>query len=114
MTDYDNITASTEKIQYSANAGLYPEADTISILGPVWLPRVYGKDLTAFEIASSGKIAITINDVHSLDISKIGQLTTLSTKSNDSLQYNVNNSGMIMNFDSSSNNISLYADCNIS
>jgi uncharacterized protein (DUF2345 family) len=114
MTDYDNITASLEKIQYSANVGLYPEADTISILGPVWLPRIYGKDLTAFEIASSGKIAITINDVHSLDFSKTGQLTTLSTKSNDSLQYNVNNSAMMMDFDSSSNNISLYADCNIS
>ena len=41
MTDYDSITASTEKIQYSANVGLYPESDTISILGPVWLPRVY-------------------------------------------------------------------------
>jgi uncharacterized protein (DUF2345 family) len=113
MTDYDNLTMSTEKIQYSANAGLYPEADTISILGPVWLPRVYGKDLTAFEIASSGKIAITINDVHSLDISKIGQLTTLSTKSNDSLQYNVNNNAMKIDFDSTTNNISLYADCNI-
>lgn len=113
MTDYDNLTASTEKIQYSANAGLYPEADTISILGPVWLPRVYGKDLTAFEIASSGKIAITINDVHSLDISKVGQITTLSTKSNDSLQYNVNNSAMMMDFDSTTNNVSLYAACNI-
>lgn len=114
MTDYDNITASTEKIQYSANAGLYPEADTISILGPVWLPRIYGKDLTAFEIASSGKIAITINDVHSLDISKVGQLTTLSTKSNDSLEYNVNAGAMKMNFNANSNDISLYADCNIS
>lgn len=114
MTDYDNITASTEKIQYSANVGLYPEADTISIFGPAWLPRVYGKDLTAFEIASSGKIAITINDVHSLDISKIGQLTTLSTKSNDSLEYNVNSGGMTMNFDSTTNNVSLYAECNIS
>lgn len=113
MTDYDSITASSEKIQYSANVGLYPEADTISILGPVWLPRVYGKDLTAFEIASSGKIAITINDVHSLDISKIGQLTTLSTKGTDSLQYSVNNGGMTMNFDSTSNNISLYAGSNI-
>jgi uncharacterized protein (DUF2345 family) len=114
MTDYDSITASTEKIQYSANVGLYPEADTISILGPVWLPRIYGKDLTAFEIASSGKIAITINDVHSLDISKVGQLTTLSTKNNDSLEYNVNAGAMKMNFDSTLNNVSLYADCNIS
>lgn len=114
MTDYDSLTASTESIQYSANVGMYPEADTISILGPVWLPRVYGKDLTAFEIASSGKIAITINDIHSLDISKIGQITTLSTKSNDSLEYSVNNGSMKMNFNSDSNDVYLYAERNVS
>jgi hypothetical protein len=70
---YDTLTGDVQVIDYvptATNTSLYPDSNMTGIFGPIWLPRVYGKDLTAFEIASSGKIAITLNDVHSLDISK--------------------------------------------
>jgi hypothetical protein len=36
--------------------------------GRVYLPSVYGKDLSSFEIASSGKIALSLNDMHAMDV----------------------------------------------
>lgn len=111
---YDSIFGSTTESNYyvsgATDTSLYPDSNNISIFGPLWLPRVYGKDLTNFEIASSGKISITINDVHSLDFSKSGQVTKLQSKSNDSFELNVSSNQMYLNFDSTTNDITLVAD----
>lgn len=111
---YDNIWGSTTEtnnyIVGAADTSLYPDSNNISIFGPLWLPRVYGKDLTNFEIASSGKISITINDVHSLDFSKTGRTTKLQAKSNDSFEINVFSNQMYFNFDATTNNITLVSD----
>lgn len=66
---------------------MYPDSNQINIFGTLYLPRVYGKDLTSFEIASSGAVAITLNDIHSFDITRDNTLSniTLKTVSNDSL-----------------------------
>jgi len=99
---------------------MYPDSNTISIYGPVWLPRVYGKDLTAFEIASSGKIAITINDLYSLDISNSlyngvsgTTLSTIQTKSNYSFELTANSREVRLTMDSYSNDVLVYAASNI-
>lgn len=111
---YDSIWGSTTESNYyisgATDTSLYPDSNNISIFGPLWLPRVYGKDLTSFEIASSGKIAITINDVHSLDFSKTGRTTKLQAKSNDSLEINVSSDKMYLNFDATNNDITLVSD----
>lgn len=107
---YDTLPRTLEHIDYVSGApdtSMYPDSNNISVFGPLWLPRVYGKDLTSFEIASSGKIAITINDIHALDISSSNQKTSLTAKSNDSFEINVNSNSMIMTFDSTSNDILL-------
>ena len=120
---YDRITNSTDVISYVSNpsyTNMYPDSNTISIYGPLWLPRVYGKDLTAFEIASSGKIAITVSDIYSLDLSNglyngaSGTVfTTLSAKSNYSFEMMANNRDVRVTMDSYSNDISIYAASNI-
>ncbi len=112
---YDSIWGSTTESNYyktgsNVDTSLYPDSNNISIFGPLWLPRVYGKDLTNFEIASSGKISITINDVHSLDFSKSGRVTKLQAKSNDSFEINVSSNQMYFNFDATTNNITLVSD----
>lgn len=109
---YDVLPRTLEHIDYvsgAADTSLYPDSNTINVFGPLWLPRIYGKDLTSFEIASSGKIAITINDVHALDISSSNQKTSLTAKSNDSFEINVNSNSMFMTFDASNDNISLFS-----
>jgi hypothetical protein len=50
------------------NSWYYPDSNVIDVVGRLYAPGIYGKQLSAFEIASSGKIAITINDTHTLDI----------------------------------------------
>jgi uncharacterized protein (DUF2345 family) len=108
---YDSIVGSTTESNYyidgATDTSLYPDSNNISIFGPLYLPRVYGKDLTNFEIASSGKISITINDVHALDFSKTGRVTKLQAKSNDSFEINVSSNQMYLNFDATTNDITL-------
>jgi uncharacterized protein (DUF2345 family) len=108
---YDAITSSiVEKIDYIAGATdteLYPDSNNISIFGPIWLPRIYGKDLTAFEIASSGKLSIVINDVHALDVSKSGRVTSFTAKSNDSFAISVSSNQMSLGFDATNNTVTL-------
>jgi acyl-[acyl carrier protein]--UDP-N-acetylglucosamine O-acyltransferase len=49
----------------------YPTTDSngpYTILGPVLLPQIYGKDLNMLEIGSSGLIALSVNDQNVLKI----------------------------------------------
>lgn len=119
---FDTITNSLETIDYIASANnttLYADSNAISIFGPIWLPRVYGKDLTAFEIASSGKIAITISDVHAIDMSQTSlagsnhYVHTLNTKSNYSFEVMTNNRDIQTYYDSINNNLTMYAASNV-
>lgn len=109
---YDTLPGTGEQQNYISTATdtqMYPDSNNISVFGPLWLPRVYGKDLTSFEIASSGKIAITINDIHALDISKTGNTTSLSAKSNDSFAIAVNSNTMSLTFDAATDDITMLA-----
>jgi uncharacterized protein (DUF2345 family) len=121
MVTYDAIAGTADTIDYTASAtdtSLYPDSNNISIFGPIWLPRIYGKDLTAFEIASSGKIAITVNDVHALDISRVeansNYTTVLASKQSDSLELVVNSNNMSIIMDSTSNDIFITASNDVS
>jgi hypothetical protein len=119
---YDNLTQSTDTIAYvtgACNTDLYMNSNYVTTFGPVWMPRIYGKDLTAFEIASSGKIAITINDVHSIDISRSNWTTVsnytnvISAYSNTSLELKANENDLTFTLDAASNNIVGNAASNI-
>jgi len=105
----------------------YPDQDTVTVLGTTLLPRVYGKDLQAFEIASSGFVAVTLNDVHSLDLARndAESNVVLSTLCNDSLEFKVQE-GTIKSTGrdviveasnelnmSSSNDLTISSDCNL-
>ena len=123
-TTYDELTNDPNSlIQYIAtatNTSLYPDSNTIAIGGPVWCPRVYGKDLTAFEIASSGKVAISLNDIHTLDFSRsnyvdVGDyMNTIQSTCNYSFQLQANASALQIQLDAYSNNINITAASNIS
>ncbi len=120
---YDTLLNDTQLIQYTATASnttLYPDSNTIAITGPIWLPRIYGKDLTAFEIASSGKIAISLNDIHTVDISRSNYVdasnfkNTITSQSNYSLDMVANAGDLSISLDAYSNNIDIYAASNLS
>lgn len=111
-TLFDDFIGQRGTVQYnSAPTVEYPDHTQNAIFGTVLLPRVYGKDLTSFEVASSGKVAVTLDDVHSLDMTR--DLATsnvgFSTLCNDSFEINVNGSNAYIKMDGSSNNVSTYA-----
>jgi uncharacterized protein (DUF2345 family) len=94
-----------------ANAVIYPDYNQVNVFGPIYLPRVYGKDLTAFEVASSGYIAITLNDIHSLDFIRDNATSNIVLKAypQDSFAINVNENNVFLKMDSPSNNLIAYA-----
>ncbi len=96
---YINNLNPSEPVSYLANPSVtYPEDTQVATFGPIYLPKVYGKDLTAFEIASSGKIALTIRDFYALDLDRPGaydgvsNVSMLQTRSNGSLLLATTNS----------------------
>lgn len=114
---YDIIDSdSNDFIRYidgAPDTNFYPSSNFNNVFGPIFLPRVYGKDLTAFEIASSGKIAITLNDVHALDISRSNfttatdYVTTINTRSNYALEISTSNKDVQVLLDAYSNDLRL-------
>jgi uncharacterized protein (DUF2345 family) len=99
-----------------SNGGIeYPNADQYNVFPTLYLPRIYGKDLTAFEIASSGSIAITLKDVHSFDLDRnlLTSNVSLTTQKQDSFFIGVNSNQMSMTFDSTSNNLTIGSASNI-
>jgi hypothetical protein len=59
---------------------------TVQTFGRVFLPSVYGKDLSAFEIASSGKIVLSLNDCHAVDVAESGGTVTFKPAQSNMLQ----------------------------
>jgi hypothetical protein len=118
---YDYIMNATpptpiEYVAGAADTDLYPSACNPTIFGPVWLPRIYGKDLTSFEIASSGKVAITLNDVHAFDMSRYlvsgsTYASAIQATSNNALRLMAgSNSNMQLMMDTTTNTVSLASD----
>jgi uncharacterized protein (DUF2345 family) len=120
---YDSFVGDTlNNIQYllsASNTTLYPDSNTIAVTGAIWLPRIYAKTLTALELASSGKIALSLNDTHGVDIYSSNYInssnnkTVIQSLSNYSLDLSANNNSLYVSLDAYSNNLLLTAPSNI-
>lgn len=89
----------------------YPSSNFYNVFGPIYLPRIYGKDLSSFEIASSGKIAVTLQDKWAFDLDRLAasNLTSLTAVAGDSFQIQANSNQISVNMDATSNNMTLAA-----
>ena len=92
---------------------VYPDNTTVNIFGPLFLPRVYGKDLSAFEIAASGKVAMTLGDVHSFDFTRCNATSNISIMTQLTDSFNITTSNTTMNFDAKLGNALMTATSNI-
>jgi hypothetical protein len=98
---YGSVTVNQN---YESNPGndQYPDPTQESVFGPILAPRIYGSNLDMFEIASSGKIGVTLDDTYVFDLSYSNNLVTYETvNSNDSLKFY------------SSNDLTVYAKDNL-
>ena len=67
----------------------YPESNMETMFGPVLLPKIYAKGLSALEIASSGSIVLSVNDFETLSISndEASRTTQFASQSNYHLKF---------------------------
>jgi hypothetical protein len=78
----------------------YPPAEAVTTFGPVWAPRLYAHGLSTIEVGSSGKIALSLADVHALDISRAvyrspaDYVNSIVALSNDSLRLQTGDSNV--------------------
>ena len=69
------LTSNTVNINYAVpntpSRVVYPvESEALGILGPIFVPSVYARDLDNLEIGSSGSIALSLLDKYTLSITK--------------------------------------------
>jgi hypothetical protein len=77
VTLYTWPDGDTIAVKQGATDPGYP--DELTVLGPVYVPRVYGKDLTALELGSSGKVVVTLDDLKTMELSNIYSNNMLSS-----------------------------------
>lgn len=56
---------------------VYPPVTHSNIFGPVYTPRVYASNLDTLELASSGRLSLTVADVHVIDMTYNNAVTAL-------------------------------------
>ena len=87
-TIYRKLGLTGEPVMYNVvNSTLsYPDSDTFEVVGDLYASRIYGSNLSVFEVASSGRIAITTGDVYSFDMKRDNfQNVYFGTTQNDNM-----------------------------
>ena len=81
MSIYTTLYPTQDPIAYTSVApGVeYVDSNIVTTLGPIYAPKIYARELTGLEIASSGKIAVTLLDEHAFDITDNTQNVILFT-----------------------------------
>lgn len=69
------LTSGTHNLKYttppSATRITYPhDSEAVGVLGPIFVPSLYARDLDHLEIGSSGSIALSLMDKYTLSITK--------------------------------------------
>ena len=116
-TVYDSLSGdNTQQVTLAAGSTLgYPSSNLYNVFGPVYLPKIYGKDLSAFEIASSGKVSITLHDTYAFDLDRnvADQTSFLQTIPGDSFVLKDGNSKVAVKLDANLHNLELTANSNL-
>eukprot|EP00873_Tetraselmis_striata_P027041 jgi/Tetstr1/447305/TSEL_034742.t1 len=103
---YTTITPTNDLVSYTSVSPSidYVEDNVISTFGPIYTPKLYSSELTALEIASSGKIAITLLDEHAFDISDDSSNNVLFTaRDGNSWKFHTENDEAFLTLDTDSN-----------
>ena len=114
---YDHIASAPANpvVTYPSTSALnYPDSDMYNVFGPLYLPKVYGKDLSAFELASSGYIAVTLNDVYAFNLKRDDATNTveLNTTYNDNMLLSTGDKAYV-SLSATNSNVLVYAGQNI-
>ena len=65
----------------------YPDPGVVATFGPVITPKVWADGLDTLELASSGKIAATLNNKHAFDITESAQIVNFTARDGNSFVF---------------------------
>lgn len=68
LVSYTSLYPTGDAVEYDSSAVEYPASNVVDTFGQIWVSKVHGFEMTALEVASSGKIAFTPSNEHSLDL----------------------------------------------
>ena len=95
LKSVNSLSAPTKYIGPDTIAPNYPDYESETVFGTVLLPKIYGKNLDQFEIATDGKIVLSVQNTESLyiDTEANGTFSNLVFEaSNQSLEFKPNDS----------------------
>ena len=79
---YSTLAPTNDPVTYD-DVTFYPGSNIIDTFASLRTPKVHAFGLDALEIASSGKVAYTLNDLHSLDmVLGVGSVDLVARNSN--------------------------------
>ena len=119
MSEPTLVTMGLNEPVYLAASSVINYAELVQSMdtfGRLILPSVYGKDLSAFEVASSGKIVLTLNDEHAVDIYSDSAFVFIQPTASNSIAMSLSNdlAHIILNTDSCAVDIAASNDIFIS
>lgn len=92
LVSYSTLLPTLDPVLYDPSKVDYPGYNIVDTFGTIWVSKVSGNELTALEVGSSGKVAFSPCNLHSLDL-----LLDDLTSSNVRLQARNKNSLVIGN-----------------
>lgn len=91
----------------------YMGPDVMNTFSTIFTPKIYGSTLDALEIASSGKIAATLNDAHAFDISEASKLVKFVARNSNAFQFGTQLGEAYIKLDNVLARSTLYAASNV-
>ena len=124
MSSYSTLLPTNDVVAYTSATPQtdYPVTTAINTFGPVHAPKLHAFELDALELASSGKIAVTLQDEHAFDIvDNSSDVILFTARDNNSFKWMTEGSEAHISIDTSgdvttvgSNNIDMTAGNTIS
>ena len=82
---YATLAPTNDAVTYNNTAMFYPDASVADTFGTILAPKLYAKDVDVLELASSGKVALTLADEHAVDMSRTGRDVYIAGRNGNSL-----------------------------
>lgn len=115
MAEYSVLYPTNDIVKYtSATPDLqYIKNDIETLFGPINAPKLYAQELDALELASSGKIAFTLSNSHSLDLVSDGTDVSLRARDSLSLVLVTESSNVSIKLDETTDSLEAVATSNV-
>ena len=116
MAAYASLAPTGDPVKYVPNYQAangyyveYPDSDSFSTFGPVLTPKVWADGLDTLELASSGRIAATLNNEHAFDMSEADSLVKFTARDGNSFRFQTEQGQASVTLSADLSNVSVFS-----